>query len=189
MKAPIKKTKAPARRRAPAKPKPRPHTVRTLAERKSKAIELCLQAISGGWTLRKFSHWSKVSKASLLRWMAEETVQPRFLAAMQVKALALPDEAMDLVHLLRRGGDYVTVPNPDKPGEFIVEFRPVDAKAIGVALRHLEFRMMREIKAQYQPGRTVTHQLGDMGQIPDDQVNARFDELMDRYQKTRQLDG
>lgn len=165
-----------------AKPKaPRPPK-RTPDERKSKAIELCLHAIAGGWTMVRFCKWSKVSRSTMLRWMAEDTVQPRFMMAMQVKALALPDEAMELVKLLIAGGRFVMRQvDGAEPGKFANTWEPVDPKAIGVALRHYEFRMMREIKALYQPSRTVTT-VTDTRTMPDDQLEEKIQELIRQAQ-------
>jgi hypothetical protein len=153
----------------PAKPKPRPiiwrsrpKVKRTAAERKSHAIELCLNALAGGWTIARFCRHSHVHKATMLRWLAEDTVQPRFLKAMQVKALALPDDASEIVRKIIDG--------------------TIDPKAGGVALRHLEFRMMREIKSHYSPHRTVSNTT-DMSDAPDDVIDQRFNELMERHQK------
>lgn len=150
---------------------------RTHEERKAKAIELCLRAVSGGWTIAKFVHWSGVGKSSMLRWLAEETVQPRFIAAMQVKALALPDEAMELVRQLVAGGKYVMA--LDAEGRLVrtwLEFTPTNIKAIAVGLRHYEFRMMREIKALYQPSRTVTN-IHEHRTKTDDEIEKEFGEI------------
>lgn len=152
---------------------------RTQAERKAKAIELLLYAVAGGWTVERFAKVSGVHRATLFRWLSEDTIQPRFLRAMQIKALALPDEAMGLVKLLRRGGEFIAVPDPDKPGEFKQQWRPVDPKAIGVALRHIEFRMMREIKAQYQPSRETTIKTS-VADMTDAEIEAKYAELMAR---------
>lgn len=140
----------------------RPTVKRTAAERKAKAIELALMAFAGGWTIAKFCRHSHINKSTMLRWMAEDTVQPRFLKAMQIKALALPDDASEIVNQIITG--------------------KIDPKAGGVALRHLEFRMMREIKAQYQPSRTVNN-VTNMSEAPDDVIEQRFNELMERHQK------
>lgn len=152
---------------------------RTQAERKAKAIELLLHAVAGGWTVERFAKISGVHRATLFRWLSEDTIQPRFLRAMQIKALALPDEAMGLVKLLRRGGEFVAMPDPDKPGEFKQVWRPVDPKAIGVALRHIEFRMMREIKAQYQPSRETTIKTS-VADMTDAEIEAKYADLIAR---------
>lgn len=176
-KPPIKK---PARRVVKAKPapKPAPKRQRTPAERKAKAIELLLEAVSGGWSIRRFSRRSGVSIRSLLRWVQEPTVHPRYIAAMQTKAMLMPDEAMEMVKVLRDGGELMLRPDPDSPSELRWEFVPVNVKAMGVALRHYEYRMMREIKVLYAPSRQVEHSIADAQSLPDEKIDARFNELM-----------
>lgn len=177
---PAKSTKKPARRtpRAKPAPKPVPKRVRTPEERKAKAIELLLLAIAGGWSLRKFSRRSGVSIRSLLRWSQEPTVQPRYIAAMQTKAMLLPDEAMEMVKVLREGGELQLRPDPDDPTALKFVFVEANVKALGVALRHMEFRMMREIKVLYQPTRQVEHSITDAQNQTDEKIDARFNELM-----------
>lgn len=151
--------KAPTKPRPKYKPRPyrRPPVKRTQAERRSHAIELCLSAIAGGWTLTRFARLSCIHKSTLLRWMAEPLIQPRYLQAMQVKALALPDDAMEVVRKVLSG--------------------EIDPKAGRVALGHYEYRIQREIKALYQPSRTVTN-ITEPGDIPDEQLNKRVEELV-----------
>ena len=161
--APRQSTKGTAPKR-PLVWRSKPAVKRTAAERKAKAIELALMAFAGGWTIARFCRHSHISKSALLRWLAEDTVQPRFLRAMQVKALALPDEASEIVRRIITG--------------------QIDPKAGGVALRHIEFRMMREIKIQYQPSRLVTNT--NTQDLPDDVVDQRFAELMERHLQARQ---
>lgn len=174
------KPKAPARRKVAPKPAPARQPKRTQAERKDKAIDLMLQAIAGGWSLRRFSRRSGVSIRSLLRWVQEPAVHPRYIQAMQTKAMLLPDEAMEIVGVLRQGGEVQLRPDPDKPKELRFEFVPANTKALGVALRHLEFRMMREIKVLYQPSSVVTN-VTDPSQVPDDKLDERINTLVGKY--------
>lgn len=178
--------KKPAARRV-AKPKAAPAArkpKRSPEERKAKIIELLLHAVAGGWSMRKFARRSGVSIRTLLRYVAESTVQPRYLQAMQIKAMTLPDEAMELVQILKAGGQVITIPDADNPGSFRQVWEPADPKAIGVALRHYEFRMMREIKALYQPTKEVRN-ITTPADLPDEQLDNRINELVDRALKAR----
>lgn len=154
---------------------------------KSKAIELCLVALAGGWTLRKFALWARIGRGTIIRWMGEETVQDRFHQAMRTKALLLPDEAMEIVHVLRRGGEWRVLTDPTT-GKAATEWVKADSKALGTALRHIEFRMMREIK-HYRNTRDVNVNLNDMSAVPDDKLENRYEELLDRAQQARQIGG
>src|SRR3972149_5073285 len=128
---------------------------RTGEERKAKAIELILVAIASGWTIKRFALHSHIQKGTLLRWLAEDTIQPRFIRAMQAKALALPDEASEIVRRMIDGQRVIVrdeagqpILNPDGSFAYKIEF--LDPKAGRAALSHYEFRMQREIKAAYQ---------------------------------------
>lgn len=173
--------KRPARKATP-KVAPVRKPKRTPEERKAKAIELLLLAIAGGWTLRRFARLSGVSHRSIMRWVAEPTVQPRYMVAMQTKAITLPDEAMEIVKVLREGGEVRLRPDPDNPKNLIYVFEKVNVKAMAVALRHIEYRMMRELKALYNPARVVEH-VGATADLPDERIDARVGELMDKYMK------
>lgn len=184
-------TKPPARKPT-ARRAPRPKAMKAPAptppkrspeERKAKVIELMLLAVAGGWSLRKFSRRSGVSIRTLMRYVAEPTVQPRYLQAMQIKAITLPDEAMELVQILKAGGQVITIPG-DAPGTFRQVWQEADPKALGVAIRHLEFRMMREIKALYQPTKEVRN-ITTPSDMPDDQLDNRINELVERALNAR----
>lgn len=156
MKAATRKT--PTRKPAP---KPARKVKRTAAERKAKAIELILIAIASGWTITRFARHAHIQKGTLLRWLAEDTVQPRFIRAMQAKALILPDTAMEIVEKILTG--------------------KVDPKAGRAALSHIEFRMMREIKAGYQASAQL-NVVTDAREMSDQELDAKFNDLMKRYQ-------
>lgn len=180
--------KSPAKkpaRRALAKPKAPARRVakRTPEERKSHAIELILIAIASGWTITRFALHSHVSKGTLLRWMAEDTVVDRFIKAMQAKALALPDEASEIVNRMINGRSVTRMVD----GKPVTTWEFLDPKAGRAALSHYEFRMMREIKA-YQ-ARSHVAVTTDTGAMTDAQVDAKFEELMDRHRKAREVDG
>lgn len=182
-KSPPKPSRRPAARPKPARAARAPK--RTAAERKAKAIELILVAIASGWTIKRFALHAHIAKGTLLRWLAEDTIQPRFIRAMQAKALALPDEASEIVRrmidgrrVIKRDESGELIKNPD--GSFAFEIEYLDPKAGRAALSHIEFRMMREIKAGYQAN--IVHTVTDARQLSDEQLDQKFDELMQRHQ-------
>lgn len=146
-------------------------------EFKARAIELCLRAITMGWSVARFAKRSGIWKSTMLTWMADDLVFDRYRRAMEIKAVDFPALHADVVQMLIHG-----VPKRDKMGEIVFDENGdvvreyMDPKRAGVALRSIEFRMQREIKRIYEPTRTVKHQLG-VGAMTDSEVHARYEEL------------
>lgn len=128
-------------------------------EFRQRAIELVLYAIIWGWSVKRFSRIAKIPKVTLLTWLSDDLVFDRYKRAQEIKALDLPSMAMEIVHEMRKGD--------------------LDSAIGSRILKHLEFRMMREIKAIYRTETQVNHKhsLEDMS---DSEVDAKFEELLAR---------
>jgi transposase-like protein len=155
----------------------RPNKPNYPPEFKARAIELCLRAIIAGWSVARFARHSHVPRVTMLEWLADDTVFDRYARAMQVKALDIPAMHADVVRMLIEGTpkrDAEGIPIRDSDGQVVREY--MDPKRAGVALRSLEFRMMRELKRIYEPTRTVNHQLG-VATMPDSEIVSRYQAL------------
>lgn len=148
-------------------------------ERRQRAIELACRAVSRGWTMNRFCRVSRVPIGTLLEWIGkDDAVFEQYAQAMATRAMLIPDMAMSVVDRVINGR-MVTRPDPDRPGEFVRVVEKLEPKAAGVVLRHLEFRMQREIKKIYEPTRTVKHK-HSLDDMPDQEVERRYNELMER---------
>lgn len=153
-------------------------------EFKSRAIELCLRAIRAEWSIARFARRAGVPKGTMMEWLSEDAVFDRYKRAMEVKALALPDKAIDVVNRIIHGKAVYNAKGELTGREFL------DPKAGRVALQHYEFRMMREIKSMYQPSKTVEHKrrLEDLSdEEVDNAANAILTRAMEKLQSQGQL--
>lgn len=148
-------------------------------EQRARAIDLACRAVSRGWSMARFCRRSGVGQGTLLEWLsADDDAFERYAHAMASKAMLIPDLAMNVVEYVLNGRA-VLRPDPDRPGEFVRVVEKLEPKAAGVVLRHLEFRMQREIKKIYEPTRTVKHK-HSLDDMPDQEVERRYNELMER---------
>ena len=140
-------------------------------ERKERIMALYFRALESGWTLRRFSRVSKVPFATINAWCAEDAYFAQYRRAMEVKALSLPELHSDIVDRLI---------NPKREAS-----ERLEAKVAGVALRAIEFRLMREFKGGvYQTQKTVNHR--DVTDLTDEELDRRTYELT---RKARLSDG
>lgn len=147
-------------------------------EFKTRAIELCLRAIVMGWSVAKFAKRAGIWKSTMLTWMADDTVFDRYRRAMEIKSVDFPALHADVVRMLIEG---VPVRGPDGHIEKDDKGRPViqhiDAGRAAVALRSIEFRMQRELKRIYEPSQKVTHELGNMATMTDQELTERYERM------------
>ena len=157
---------------------------------KARAIELCLHALTMGWSVARFARRSGIWRTTLLEWLSDDTVFDRYARAMQIKALEIPAMHANVVKMLIEG-----VPKTDAKGEPVLdaggrqEREYIDPKRAGVALRSLEFRMMREIKRIYEPTRTVNHNLGNMAGQSDQEIIERYEQLKEKALAEAKAEG
>ena len=154
-------------------------------EFKSRATELALLAIINNWSVAKFSRFAHIPKATVLSWLMEEPTFDRYTRAMQVKALSLPIMANNIVDHLINGKTVIQWETKDS-GQREMMVRKVfpDPKAAAVALRHIEFRIQREIKKIYEPTRKIDHR-HRFEDMTDDQIKAKRDELLEKALSAR----
>ena len=134
-------------------------------------MALYFRALARGWTMRRFSRVSKVPSETLNTWCAEDVYFAQYRRAMEIKALSLPELHSDIV-------DRLINPKRDVSDR-------LDPKAAGVALRAIEFRLMREFKGGvYQTQKTVNHR--DVTDLTDEELDRRTYELT---RKARLSDG
>lgn len=145
-------------------------------EHKARAIDLCLQAIIFGWSVHKFSKLARLPRVTVLTWLMDDTVFDRYTRAMQIKALALPTMANDIIERVINGKLVRRVETlPDGEIREHVERVFLDPKAAGVAIRHIEFRIQREIKKIYEQSSTKTHNV-NFHDMTDSDVDRRIAE-------------
>lgn len=101
---------------------------------------------------------------------------------MEIKAVDFPALHADVVRMLIEG-----VPVRDREGipvrdekTGVVKREYIDAGRAAVALRSIEFRMMRELKRIYEPSQKVTHDLGNMATMTDEELTDRYRALQKR---------
>lgn len=159
-------------------------------EKKARAIEVCLRCIIAGWSVARFARWARIPRVTVLEWLSEDAIFDRYARAMSVKALDIPAMHANVVKMLIEGTPAKKAdgtPVLDADGKQVREF--MDSKRAGVALRSLEFRMMREIKRIYEPTRTVNHNLGNIATMPDQEVIERYDELKQKALAEAKAEG
>ena len=138
-------------------------------EFKARAIELCLKAIIAGWSVARFSRHAHLSRVTVLEWLSDDTVFDRYARAMSIKALDFPSQHADIVKMVISG--------------------KIEPKVGQVALRAIEFRMMREIKRIYEPTRTVNHNLGNLAGQPDQEIIERYEQLKEKALAEAKAEG
>lgn len=134
-------------------------------QQKARLCELCLTALARGRSLASFARLSGVPQATLATWMAEDAYFDRYTRVMEAKALLLPARADDI---LRRLIGPCT------------EDEALEAKVAGVALRHLEFRMMREHKGQMYKAQKIVENKPAVQDMTDEEIEARYADLVSR---------
>lgn len=139
-------------------------------EFRSRAVDVALRAIIAGWSIARVARWSKVRRVTLLGWLSSDEYFDRYKRAMEAKALDIPELHTNIVHRVING--------------------TIEPKAAGVALRSLEFRMMREIKRIYTPQLDV-HAKRDIDDLTDREVIERYEALKQAAlsQAQQQIEG
>lgn len=135
-------------------------------EWKSRAIELCLHAIKLGWSVARFCRWAGVSRVTMLDWLSDDTNFDRYRRAMETKALDIPALHMSVIDRVISG--------------------KIEPAVAGVALRSLEFRMMREIKRMYEPTQKVEHK-HSIASWTDAEIDAEYERLQQAAAISAQL--
>lgn len=152
-------------------------------EFKSRAVDLCLQSIVvNNWSLRRFARRSGIPTLTVHTWVMEPDTFERYTQAMKLKALELPLMANDIVAQVIHGKP-VRYVEEGANGELVEKVKRVflEPKAAGVALRHIEFRIQREIKKIYEPTKSVSHKhTHKFSEMPDDEVERQFAEMQQK---------
>jgi hypothetical protein len=143
-------------------------------ERRERALNLAMRAISRGWSLARFARWSRVPKGTLLEWIgADDATFDRYMRAQSTKAAMIPDMAMDVVDRVLNGRAVTRM--VDGKAETRIEY--LDPKAARVALTHFEFRMQRELKRGYGPPVREHNHIHRLENMSDGQIDERIEEL------------
>lgn len=135
------------------------------AEYRARAVNVALQAIVFGWSIARVAKLSGIKRVTLLSWLSSDEYFDRYKRAMEAKALDIPSWHLDIVKRVIDG--------------------KIEPAVAGVALRSLEFRMMREIKRIYTPQLDV-HAKRQIDDLTDREVVARFEELERKAIEARQ---
>lgn len=137
-------------------------------EFKERAIKLCLHAIKLGWSVNRFCRWARMSKVTMMDWLSDDQYFDQYRRAMEAKAVDFPALHADVVKRVIEG--------------------KINPAAAGVALRSIEFRMMREIKRMYEPTKKIEHK-HTVQTMSDSEIEARFEELQREQQARLTIDG
>lgn len=138
------------------------------AEQKARILDAFFRALALGWSEVRFARLARVPRTTVKAWLLEDGVFARYRRAMEQKALSLPSQCDDIVAKLIKGD--------------------MEPKVAGVALRHLEFRLMREFKGGvYQTQKTINQrQVTDM---TDEEINERWEELRRKATTNAEIDA
>lgn len=157
----------------PAKTEPKTRLKRRFtAEQKQRIMDLLFKAIAMGWSVQRFCRLASVARATVGTWITEDAYFDRYRRAMADKALSLPDKADDVVRRLINPSPAVV----DDEGKVIKPSDKLEAKEAGVALRHYEFRLMREFKGGVY-AQQVNHNHKHVHEMTDDEIEQRYEEL------------
>lgn len=157
---------------------PRPKRVYT-DEFRERAIDLCLQAIIFGWPIPKFAKLARIPRVTVLTWMQDDAVFDRYRRAMEIKALALPTMANDIIRQVIEGKPVRRIERAeDGTIREHVDRIFLDPKAAGVVLRHIEFRIQREIKKIYEQSKTIRHETTPLREMPDNELDRKIEDFM-----------
>lgn len=147
-------------------------------EFKARAIDTCLRAVMFGWSVKRFARISRIPRVTILSWLQEDDATfDTYTRAMKSKALELPAMANDIIKRVIDGRlEWASEMNAEGHIEKTLVRRYIEPKAAAVVLRHIEFRVQREIKHIYEYSRTVNNKT-TVEEMSDTEIERRYAEL------------